>query len=197
MKNIKRLLFIFLVSFFILCGNVLAAKEETKEETVSNNKVKVYMITKEGCPGCEVAYEYFDGLLKENPELFEFIPFEVFDKEWKWNSNELQTLFIKVYEYFKEDVNQASTPTIVIGDYYTLGLPNDRHIVYDAIINNQKNGKDVISEIAKNNNLNIEELKYDRNKDEKESTNYDAIIIIGIFVVLIGGFAGLIILGKK
>ena len=194
MKHFK-LLFIFLVSVFLFSNTVWAIEEEKDESSVNDYKVKVYMMTKEGCPGCEVAYEYFDGLLNENPDLFEFIPFEVFDKEWQWNSNELQTLFIKTYEYFNENINKASTPTIIIGDYHSLGLPNEKNIVYDAIVANQKNGKDVISVIAKENNLNIDELKYDRNK--QTSSNYDALIVIGIFVVLIGGFAGLIIIGKK
>ncbi len=196
MKHFK-LLIIFLLSLCLFSESVIAAKENTTKEENNSYKVKVYMITKEGCPGCEAAYEYFDGLLNENPDLFEFIPFEVFNKEWKWNSNELQTLFTKVYEYFNEDVSHASTPTIIIGDYHTLGLPNDRNTVYDAIVKNQKDGKDVISLIAKDNNLKIDELKYDRNTEKEENSNYDTIIIIGIFVILIGGFAGLIILGKK
>lgn len=197
MKKFKNFVFIFLVTFFMFNVNVLAEKEK-KEVVEDNYKVKVYMITKEGCPSCEVAYNYFDGLLEENPDLFEFIPFEVFDKEWKWNSDELQTLFTKVYEYFNEDANQASTPTIIIGDYHTLGLPSERNLVYDAIVKNQKDQTDIISKIAKDNNLNIDELKYDRNGLEEEKTNnYDTIIIIGIFVVLIGGFVGLIVLGKK
>lgn len=175
------------LSMFLFANSVLA-----------DDQVKVYMLTKEGCSGCEVAYEYFDELESKEPDLFELVPFEVFNSTWKFNSDELNTLFTKVYEYFKEDTSSASTPTIVIGDYHVLGLPQDRELVYNAIKEAKENGKDVVAEIAKKENLNLEELKYDRNaKKEEVSGKYDTLIIVGIFIIIIGGFAGFVILGKK
>lgn len=203
MKKLS-LLIIFLVSLFIFTNGVYAAKKTTKttEDTTTAEKVKVYMITKEGCSGCEMAYEYFEELSKTN-DNFELVPFEVFDSNWNFNSEELYTLFVKIYEYFDEDTNQASTPTIVIGEYHTLGLPSDKTQITDAIKNAKK---DVVAKIAKDNNLNIDELKYDvskraesNNTKESETSNgkYDTLIIVSIFVILIGGFAGLVVLGKK
>ena len=186
MKKIILSIVTFL-SMFLFTNNVIA-----------EDQVKVYMITKEGCSGCEIAYDYFDELEKEEPDLFELVPFEVFNYDWKFNSEELNTLFTKVYEYFGEDANTAQTPTIIIGDYHVLGLPGDRDLVRNAIDEAKENRKDVVSEIAKKENLNIEELKYDRNASTKKSNvNYETLIIIGIFVIIIGGFAGLVIIGKK
>ena len=186
MKKIV-LSFIAFLSMFLFTNTVLA-----------DEQVKVYMITKDGCSGCEAAYSYFDELEDKYPDLFELVPFEVFDINWNFNSDELNTLFTKVYKYFGEDTSSASTPTIVIGDYHVLGLPNDRELVYNAILEAKENGKDVVSEIAKKENLNLEELKYDRStKKETTGGKYDALIVIGIFVILIGGFAGFVIIGKK
>ena len=189
MKKIV-LSFITILSMFLFISEV-------------NAKVNVYMLTKEGCPSCEVAYSYFDELYTENSELFELVPFEVFDSGWQWNSEELKTLFVKTYEYFEEDANKALTPTIVIGDFHTLGLPNDRTIITKAIESADASGKDVIQNIAKKNKLNIDELKYNRTvevkekKKENETGKYDTIIIISIFAILIGGFIGLLFLSKK
>lgn len=165
---------------------------------LADDQVKVYMITKEGCSGCDAAYEYFEELESKEPDLFELVPFEVFNSAWKFNSEKLETLFTKVYEYFKEDTSSASTPTIVIGDYHVLGLPQDKELVYNAIKEAKENGKDVVKEIAEKENLNLEELKYDRNATKEETSGkYDTLIIIGIFVIVIGGFAGFVIMSKK
>lgn len=165
---------------------------------LADDQVKVYMLTKEGCSGCEIAYSYFDELESKEPDLFELVPFEIFDSNWEFNSKELSILFTRTYEYFKEDISKASTPTIIIGDYHTLGIPQDRDIVYNAILDAKKSGKDVIKDIAKEETLNLEELKFDRNATKEEASgNYDTIIIIGIFVIVLGGFAGLIIISKK
>ena len=185
----------------VLVSSILLFNSNVKAES----KVNVYMITKEGCPSCTAAYEYFEELNKQYPDLFELVPFEVFDWTWNWNSDDLKILFNKVYEYFKEDTSSASTPTIIIGDYHTLGLPSDKNIVYDKIVEAGKSGKDVVKSIAEKEKLNIEELKYDYKTEAKEDTktevksekNHDTLIVIAIFVIVIGGFASLIIIGKK
>lgn len=185
----------------VLVSSILLFNSNVKAES----KVNVYMITKEGCPSCTAAYEYFEELNKQYPDLFELVPFEVFDSTWNWNSDDLKILFNKVYEYFKEDTSSASTPTIIIGDYHTLGLPSDKNIVYDKIVEAGKSGKDVVKNIAEKEKLNIEELKYDYKTEAKEDTktevksekNHDTLIVIAIFVIVIGGFASLIIIGKK
>ena len=57
--------------------------------------------------------------------------------------------------------------------------------------------------LVEENKYNLEDMqKYDPSiflevEEESETGKYDTIIIIGIFAVLIGGFVGLIMVGKK
>ena len=180
---------------FLLMGMPVSAAEE---------KVPVYMFSKDGCSACIAAQEYFDELESEYPELFEVVEIVVFDGSWNAVSTERQELLIKVYEKFDEDTSSAATPTIVIGDYHTIGLPQDTSVVYDAIkaVKDADKSVDVVKELVNDLGLDLEELQeYSSNKNEitpkQESGKYDTIIIIGIFVVLIGGFGALVVIGKK
>ena len=163
----------------------------------ADEKVPVYMITKEGCPACESALEYFDKLEKENPDLFDLIVLEVFDSEWNFRNDDLKNLFIKVYERFDEDAQKAATPTIIIGDYHSVGLPKDTSIIKNEItsLKDSEEKVDEVKKIADELEIDIEKLKTE--KTSSTSGKYDALIVAGIFIVLIGGFAGLIIASKK
>ena len=166
----------------------------------AEEKVPVYMLTKNGCPACEAALEYFTELANENPGLFDLVELEVFDSNWKFNSEDLQNMFLAIYDKIGEDTSAAATPTIVIGDYHTIGLPQDKKVVYDAIVavRDAKEKVDIVKDLADYMNIDINQIRKGGTvKEEEKSGNYDAIIIIGIFVVLIGGFAGLIIASKK
>lgn len=165
----------------------------------AESKVPVYMFTKDGCSACISAHEYFDELANEYPDLFELVEIEVFDSEWNITSEDLQKILIETYEKFGEDTSKIATPTIVIGDYHTIGLPQDTSVVYDAIVAAKEEEKtDEIKKIAEDLNIDIEDVsKTTETPASEESGKYDALIIIGIFVVLIGGFAGLVIAGKK
>ncbi|MBQ7031348.1 MAG: hypothetical protein IJN13_03125 [Bacilli bacterium] len=165
------------------------------EETVS-----VYMFSKNGCSACVSAQEYFENLAEENPGLFELVELEVFDAEWNFVSEDLQKLLIATYERFGEDTSKAATPTIVIGDYHTVGLPQDTTEVYDAIVAAKDEEKtDEVKKLADDLDIKIEDIRKSSSNstDTPEGGKYDAIIVVGIFVVLIGGFAGLVIAGKK
>lgn len=194
----KKVLFSIWIFMFLLMGLPVSAAEE---------KVPVYMFSKDGCSACIAAQEYFDELASENSDLFELIEIVVFDGNWQAVSEDRTELLVEVYEKFGEDSSAASTPTIVIGDYHTLGLPNDTSAVEDAImaVKNSKEPVDEVKKIVDKLELDLDELQeYEGTTStntetpvEEESGKYDAIIIIGIFVVLIGGFAGLVIAGKK
>jgi len=181
---------------YLLIAIPVSAKDE---------KVPVYMFSKDGCPACISASEYFEELSEEYPDLFEVIEIVVFGPQWEQIDDGRTELLVKVYDKFGEDSSAASTPTIVIGDYHTLGLPQDTDLVYDAImkVKNSKKPVDEVKKIVEELELDLEELqKYEKVqteevKDESEGGKYDAIIAVGIIVVLIGGFAGLIVIGKK
>lgn len=187
----KKLIFSLTLTIFLFMGIPVSAKE----------KVSVYMFTKDGCPACLSAQNYFQELAEDYPELFELREIVVFDNNWGIVSEDRKNLLIKIYDKFGEDSSRASTPTIVIGDYHTLGLPGDTDLVYNAIIDARDNkSEDIVMKYIEDLNLNLDDLLvYEANTSTSndESNKYDTLIIIGIFVVLIGGLAGLVIVGNK
>ena len=192
----KKVLF-SLVTFLCLLVCMPVSAEE---------QVPVYMFSKDGCSACISAQSYFAELENDYPELFELKEIVVFDGNWNAVSDDRTNLLVKVYERFGEDSSKAATPTIVIGDYHTVGLPQDTDVVYDAIVDASKDDTDVVKELIDDLKLDLDELlEYEAVEDDMPTTpatdetsgKYDTIIIIGIFVVLIGGLAGLVVAGKK
>ena len=164
----------------------------------AKEKVPVYMITKEGCPACQQANEYFASLASDYSDIFELIELQVFDSNWNFVSTDLQNMFVAVYENFGEDPTRAATPTIVIGDYYTVGLPSDSDVLKNKIIETYESEEkvDVVKDLAKSLDIDINSIRKESTNEEK-TNSYDALIIIGVFVVLVGGFAGLVVASKK
>lgn len=192
----KKVLFSLITFLYLLIGMPVSAEEQ----------VPVYMFSKDGCSACVSALSYFEELESDYPDLFELKEIVVFDGNWNAVSDDRTNLLVKVYERFGEDSSKAATPTIVIGDYHTVGLPQDTTEVYDAIVDASKEDADVVKGLIEDLDLNLDELlEYDETNTNMPTTpstdetggKYDTIIIIGIFVVLIGGLAGLVVAGKK
>lgn len=165
----------------------------------ASEKVPVYMFSKEGCSACIKANEYFSDLEEEYPDLFELIEVIVFNGQGQQISEERTTLAIKVYEHFDEDTSRFSTPTIVIGDYHNLGLPADTSEVYDAIVDakESKEKVDVIKSLMDDLDIELDDLIEAEEMPQDEGGKYDTLIIVGVFVVLIGGFAAIFVFSKK
>lgn len=187
-----------LISLIIVCLLIMHIPVVKAE-----NKVKVYMFTKSGCPACETAYDYFNGLLSKEPELFELVTLQVWngeDKNGQWilASQDLLDLMRSSLDYFGEDNNRLATPTIAIGDYLQIGVSNLSDF-YDRIIKyrDSENPVNVIKNLADKQNIDIDKLKGVAENEKTPSKNYDEYILIGIFVFLIGGFAALVTFGKK
>lgn len=181
----KYFLGILTIIITVLSINVVKAEE----------KVKVYMLTKHGCYYCGVARENLEELKKENPDLFDFVEIEVFvDGEngtWKPVSEDLEKYWNAVYSYFGDSLGTGGTPTLIIGDYaVAAALPKEDLLVS---INAAKGKENLAEKIAQDINVDLSQFGI----AEVESNNYDGLIIVGILVVLVGGFAGLIYLGKK
>ncbi len=159
------------------------------------NKAKVYMFTRDGCSACISAKSYLDGLLKDDKDLFELIEIEAFDGNGQIQNKDAYNLMLAVLEHYDEDTETLYTPTIVIGDYHNIGFPKDPSDLYNAIkeLNESEEDIDTVKDVAKEKSININDVKINVDKENAA----DAYIIIGIFVVLIGGFAGLVILGRK
>ena len=161
-------------------------------------KVKLYMFSKVGCPNCETAENYFNNLLKNNNDEFEYIIIEAYDEYGDVVSEDAKNLMTATLEEFEEDTTPYF-PTIVVGDTLHIGAGNLPD-VYEKIKEAKEgdNYEDKVAQVAKKLDVNIDKIKRisAEEKEEKEK-NSDAIILVVIFVVVIGGFAGLIFLGKK
>ena len=185
----------------------------------ADSDVTVYMFTKNGCSACEAAREYFEGLLEKDKDAFKLVNIEVWcgtdyvtdpdNPQWILGSEDAYNLLMAAVDHYKLDESQLGTPVIAIGDYATIGFnSNDPSDITDAISKAKKSKKevDVIKDLAEENNIELSSVIKDfgvKSCDKttadttKSSGKYDAIIIVSIFVVLIGGFAGLVVLGKK
>lgn len=166
--------------------------------SVNAEKVKLYMFSKVGCPNCETAENYFNNILKNNKDDFEYIIIEAYDEYGEVVSEDAKKLMTATLEEFEEDTTPYF-PTIVIGDTLHIGAGNLPD-VYEKI-NEAKESKtyeDKVAGIAKKLDIDINKIKRisTEEKEEKEK-NTDAIALIIIFVVVLGGFGGLILLGKK
>ena len=129
--------------------------------------------------------------------------------QWILGSEDAYNLLMAAVEHFELDENQLGTPVIAIGDYATIGFnSNDPSDITDAIAKAKKSKKevDVIKDLAEENDIELSSVTKDfgvKSCDkitadtEKSGGKYDAIIIVSIFVVLIGGFAGLVVLGRR
>ena len=185
----------------------------------ADSDVTVYMFTKNGCSACEAAREYFEGLLEKDKDAFKLVNIEVWcgtdyvtdpdNPQWILGSEDAYNLLMAAVDHYKLDANQLGTPVIAIGNYATIGFnSNDPSAITDAINKAKKSKKevDVIKDLAKENNIELSSVikdfgvkSCDKTTAETKTTGgkYDAVIIVAIFVVLVGGFAGLVVLGKK
>ena len=90
----------------------------------AENKVKVYVFSKVGCTACESAFDYFNGLLEDNPDMFELVTYETFTGSWGIKNEDYYNILIATLEHFGEDTNEIGTPIIVVGDYLQIGIDN-------------------------------------------------------------------------
>lgn len=157
MKIVKRLLLVLLLSIMVL---PLTIKAE-------NNKVNVYIFRGEGCPHCEEALTWFDGLDEKTKSKFDLIQYEV------WNNKENANLMKKVAKALDKD--SSGVPLIIIGDKSFVGFAES----YES---------EILNKIEEEYN---QEEKFDimENIDETITKDNDAkaIKVIIAFIVLAAG----------
>lgn len=172
-------IFLGIVSFILAFSfNMIVKAEEL---------VKVYVFEAGGCPYCEKEVEYLESLESYNKK-FTIVRKELYIDHVDWEKGKDYDLGVKVANAFKnagfKDAKYNGTPFVVISDLYAATTYST---ALESYINEayETGDKDIVKciEEGKDNCL--------------QSTNNDAIIIIGIFVVLIGGFAGLVVASKK
>ena len=176
-----------------------------KPKVTDHEKVTIYIFWGNGCPNCTNAINYFYNLGDEYADYIEFETYEVWYN--KNNSSFAQEVASSL------DYNLEGVPFLVVGEEYISGWGDsvgETMINYALDYYQDKNYKDVVKEAEEKTEYELEktslkdayELEESQNntnttQPEVEGGKYDAIIIIGIFVVLIGGFAALVVVGKK
>lgn len=170
-KTILSLIALFIALLFPL--NVMAdEKEESKE------KINVYLFWGNGCGYCEAAKNFFRSIEKEYEDYYELVEYEV------WYDEDNKALMNSVAEYFDEEI--GGVPYIIIGETTFGGYSEEYNDSIIKAIKEEYENEDYV-DVVKN-------VKADGVTTEK---NYDTLIIIGIFVVIIGGFGALVYFSRK
>jgi len=156
----------------------LSVLAEGKKETETKDKVKVYLFWGNGCGYCEAAKEFFASIEEKYSKYYELVDYEV------WYNKENNTLKENVANYLKDDV--SGVPYIVIGDTTFGGYSSEYDEQIIEAIEDAYEDDDYVDVVAKVKSGDVEPAK-----------NYDTLIVIGIFVVIIGGFGALIYFSRK
>lgn len=104
MKSLKRFLVIAAVLFM---APMLVCADDMPE--ANREKVNLYIFRGEGCPHCEEALEFIDGLDEEYKNYFNLVQYEV------WYNSSNKTKMQKVANYFGDSLN--GVPYIIVGNY--------------------------------------------------------------------------------
>ena len=196
----KVLLTIIAVIFVVFTTPIVKAIE--KPEVTDHEKVTIYIFRGEGCGHCQNAISYFYSLGNEYEDYIDIKIYEV----WKNENNSALAADVA------KDIGTEYTggvPLIVVGEKYIGGFGEDsgEELIKMALeYYEDEDYHDVVEEnLAKKDYEETSETVKEaaisegliKNTVEEESGKYDALIIIGIFAVLIGGFAALVVIGKK
>lgn len=174
-KILLSILTIFMVLMFPL--SVIAEGKETRE-VEENKKVNVYLFWGNGCGYCEAAKKFFASIEEDYGKYFNLVEYEV------WYDKDNNALKESVAEYFNDDV--TGVPYIIIGETTFGGYAS----TYDGDI------KKAIKEAYEDEEYEDIVAKV-KGGDIEPAKNYDTLIVIGIFVVIIGGFGALIYFSRK
>lgn len=172
MKKIKTLL-VLLALFFM--GYNVNAKE----------KVNVYLFYGDGCPYCESAMEYFDGMDDEYKDKMELVKYEV------WNDQDNAALLESVGTELGEEI--SGVPFIVIGDKTFAGYSEEFNKDIEKAIDKfyeEDNAYDVMDNVSLTGNNN------NNNKTNNKTETSDVIVYFSMAIIA-AGVIGLIFYAKK
>lgn len=193
---------LYVLAFLMLLFVTPTINAKTKLPEANREPINVYIFRGETCGYCHSALEFFEESQEKYGDYFKLIGFEVSDEK---NQNFWQ----KVGDYFNDEI--GSIPYIVIGDaYHKTGFSEEiGKDIIDIILKQYQNEKyvDVVNKLITDNELS-DKIEYQQNseftvltdakvKSEVKDNSKDAYIIVGIFVVLIGGVAGLVVASRK
>ena len=193
----KKLLLTILCIFSFCFVNVFA-DEIVVPEVTDHEKVTIYIFRGQGCSHCFDALTYFNEEASKYSNFFEVKTYEV------WYNEKNALLLNAVVEAKKQE--RGGVPYIVIGENYSkTGFTNEfgEELIAKALEEYQnKEYKDLVSEIA----AGVEDEKMTTLREacieegievDKRDTSSDAIIVIGIFAVVILGGVALVLCSRK
>ena len=175
MKKIKTLLVLLALFFMGYNVNNVNAKE----------KVNVYLFYGDGCPYCESAMEYFDGIDDEYKDKMELVKYEV------WNDQDNVALLESVGSELGEEI--SGVPFIVIGDKTFAGYSEDFNKDIEKAIDKfyeEDNAYDVMDNVSLTGN------NYNNNKTNNKTETSDVIVYFSMAIIA-AGVIGLIFYAKK
>lgn len=197
----KKILLTIITTFLlVLSAPVVNAIE--KPEVTDHEKITIYIFRGEGCGHCQNAISYFYSLGDEYEDYIDVKIYEV----WKNENNSALAADVA------EDIGTEYTggvPLIVVGEKYIggFGEGSGEDLIEMALDYYQdEDYKDVVEENLAENSYGetsetVEEAAISEGliteTAKEENGKYDTLIIVSIFVVLIGGFAALVVIGKK
>lgn len=158
-----------------------------KNVNAANDKINVYVFTKDGCPYCEKLKAFLESIDKTHGKYFKIVEYQVYDSSWAADET-YKTIMDKVAE--KRGDTVEGVPYLVIGDSYSVNGYSTEYDdgIKEAIKKEYENDDyvDLVGDIAK------EVLD---SKDNEHSS--DGLIVAGILVLVIGGCGALIYLSRK
>ena len=182
----------------LLTFGVLNVNADELPEITDHEKVTIYIFRGNGCGYCKNALTYFNDNADKYSDYFEVKTYEV------WENSYNNELLKAVAEKMGDTL--GGVPYIIIGDAYSENgfadyLAED---MIDAALTEYQNEsyKDLVSEVAKDHaNAKQQSLREACIEEgiivEKRDTSKDWIIVAGIFAVIIGGGAALVVLSRK
>lgn len=208
MKKIILSLITIVMSFITFTS----VKAIEKPEITNHEKVTIYIFRGNGCGHCANAVNYFNNLGNEYDDYFNVVTYETWYNE---NNNNLGKKVAEKFDYEFDGV-----PFIVVGEKHVGGFGSstgDTLVEYALESYQDKNYKDVVKETLDEIDYEVNETSIKEALNEEGKTNentnqnttgdtygntsssgkYDGIIIVGLFILLIGGMAGLVIVGRK
>lgn len=135
----KKIILSFVVAFFLFLPMVKA----------DNEKVQVYIFKGDGCPHCEDALEFFNGLTEEEKAMFELNEYEV------WYNEDNKEMMKKVAEKLEETA--SGVPYIIVGNQSFKGFDDETGASVLTMIREMYENQDltdIVSEFIPNNSSN-------------------------------------------
>lgn len=197
----RRFLILLTICCTFLGINTVNAKELPK---VDHDPINVYIFRGDSCGYCHSALEFLEKSDEKYGDYYNVIGFEV-------STGDNSSLWEKVGEHFGDEIGPI--PYIVIGDaYHATGFDEETigKKLIEVILEQYQNDKyvDVVGKYI-DEAEEKKQIEFSQNKEfsvvtdavtsssDSEDKSSDVFIIVGIFVVLIGGIAGLVVASRK